>query len=121
MATERRHFHRVPQALEVHYRLSGEFASSWHVATLINLSAGGLRLRTSEGFEALAQLELQLHLPGLREPLTLRGGVVWSNLQASGVVESGIEFMNVTPEQQLQIDEFVQFLRNSGPRTAPPS
>jgi len=118
---ERRLFPRVPQPIDARYRLTDEMGTSWHAITLINISAGGVRFRTEEPIEPGAPIELQVQLPGLREPLVLRGQAVWSTLQASGVTETGVEFLSVTPEQQFQIDNVVQFLRTSGPSSAPPA
>lgn len=115
MARERRKFYRVPHVFEVRYRLLNELTASWRTVTLVNLSAGGLRFRDSEMLEKEALLDLQLQLPSIREPLHLKGYVVWYQLQASGVNEVGVAFVDVTTQEQLQIDNVVQFLRKSTP------
>lgn len=111
MTKERRLFPRVPQPFEARYRLADEMGTSWHGMTLVNISAGGVRFRTDELIQQGTPLELQVQLPGLREPLLVNGQTIWSTLQASGVMEIGVEFVNVTADQQLQIDGIVRFLR----------
>ncbi len=113
MTRERRFFSRVPHAFEVQYRLVGELTSSWHPVTTINLSASGMRFRAEEPMEKGASLEVRLTLAGIRELLVVHGRVIWSQMQASGVTENGVEFMDVKSEQQVQIDSLVEFLKKS--------
>lgn len=115
MVRERRKFYRAPHAFEVRYRLLDDLTTSWRTVTLVNLGAGGLRFRDSETLEKGALLELQLQLPSGREPLRLKGHVVWHQLHASGVNEVGVEFVDVAAQDQLHIDNVVQFLRKSTP------
>ena len=115
MARERRQFHRTPHEVEARYRLLNELTASWRAVTLINLSAGGLRFRDDEALEVGVLLELRLQLPGVNEPLNLKGRVIWSQLQASGVIEVGVGFLEVVVAHQMQIDNVVQFFRNSTP------
>ena len=107
---ERRRFGRTSQSVELQYRLRGEFASPWTQTATGNLSAGGARFRCQEPLRAGDELELRLQLSGSPKPLELRGRVVWGQMQASGVTEIGAEFIDVTDQQQVQIDELVQFL-----------
>jgi Tfp pilus assembly protein PilZ len=108
---ERRRFPRAHESFGVQYRLSGQLGTSWATATMINISAGGLRIRHSELLETGTVLSLQLKLPGASETLMLQGQVVWTALQASGVNEYGVEFMGVSLQQQTTIDQLVSFLR----------
>ena len=89
--------------------------------TLLNLSAGGLRFRAEEVMEQDALLEIDVTIPGLREQITIKGRVAWSTLHASGVAETGVEFLDVSPERQFQIDRLMQFFRPRGPLSPPPS
>lgn len=113
MAQERREFHRVPQRFEVQYRPAGQMSASWHPAVTLNLSAAGVRMATDESLEDDASVELKLQLPNSPQPLVVHGRVIWSQLQASGVCEIGVAFVDQSPEQQLHLDTLVQFLRKS--------
>ena len=118
---ERRRFHRIPQPIDARYRVSGEFSLAWAKGNLVNISASGLRFRAEELLEKGAMVEIEAKMPGLKELLIVNGMGVWSSLQAAGVAEMGIEFSEVTVQQQYQIDSLVSFLRSTGTqRTLPP-
>jgi len=116
---ERRQFHRVAQTLEGRYRVSGEFTSAVKPMTLLNLGAGGVRFRGSELLEKHQMIEIEAAVPGLRGTLVVKGRVAWSAMRASGVAETGAEFMEISPDQRFQIDKIVQFFR--GASQAPPA
>lgn len=113
MGAERRQFHRVPHAFELQYRLAGDLSTSWRTANTLNLSAAGIRFVVDEPLDPEMALEIQLQLPNSPQAFVLRGCVVWSQLQASGVCEIGVAFVDLTSEQQFRLDELVQFLRKS--------
>ena len=92
------------------YRVGGDLATTWVTSTAVNISASGMRMRGRDGMEPGASLELKIGLPGIPE-LEIRGTIVWRSLQASGVMEYGVEFAGVTMPQQVQIDRLVAFLR----------
>jgi c-di-GMP-binding flagellar brake protein YcgR len=116
---ERRRFGRTPHPVEIAYRLHSDLTSPWTRAIAVNLSAGGVRFRCQEPFQAGDELQLRLQLSGSQRPVEVEGQVIWNQLQASGVNEVGLEFFNVTAQQQLQIDELVQFL-GTDPTARPP-
>jgi hypothetical protein len=70
-----------------------------------------VRFRGGDSLEPGALVEFEINFPGLAQTLTLRGVVVWSSLQASGVTESGVEFRDVKLSEQTMIDRLVEFLR----------
>ncbi len=111
MTRERRRFYRIPQAFHTRYRLIGELARGWSAANTLNLSAGGMRFRCEESMEVGVLLELQITLPSEGEPLVVRGRIIWCHMPASGVTEAGVEFLELSPDQQAQIDNLVQFLK----------
>ena len=113
MGDERRRFQRIPHEFEVQYRRFSGLADPWFTVTAINLSASGIRFRNEEALEVGTKLELHIRLPG-QEPFSLLGQVVWSELAASKVMETGVEFVDVSGRQEIRIDEMVQFLRKHG-------
>ena len=114
MGEEQRRFPRIPEAFTVMYRVSGELASSWCEVVTQNVSAGGVRFLVSEALDAGTTIMLRLALPGLSQPLQINGQVVWSRMQASGVAEVGVEFLDVSERDQRMIDRLVGFLRGRG-------
>ena len=117
---ERRSFHRMDQVVEGRYRVSGHFSALGSAMTLLNFSAGGARFRSQEQLEKNTLLEIEVKISGLRDALHVKGYVVWSTLRASGVAETGVEFLDVSPDQQYQIDSIVQFFRSTMPKPLPP-
>jgi c-di-GMP-binding flagellar brake protein YcgR len=111
MGAERREFPRVREPFRVEYRCLTDLGVTRRPVTTVNLSAGGLRLRSSDALEVDTLLEIAIKLPGAREPILLRGRVVWCELAASGVSELGVEFYDVTMEQRIQLDTLVHFMR----------
>ncbi len=112
---ERRQFPRITQPFDVRYRISGEFTAAWCAATLVNLSAGGMRIRSADPIPPDAVLDLEFQLPSTHAPFVLRGRVLWDQIQAAGVIEYGIAFLEPDAVQQIQIDEVVRFFGKSGP------
>jgi c-di-GMP-binding flagellar brake protein YcgR len=110
MGEERRRFPRVPEPFSVQYRLSGDI-SSWCTAATVDLSACGIRMRVEEPIEHGTLLRLKVILPGLPEPMELRGLVIWTLVRDAGTIECGIEFADVTLKQQVIIDRMVGFLK----------
>ena len=114
IAQERRRFPRLAHALDMRYRLAGGVGEPWCGVQTMNLSASGIRFRGDEALDQGAMLELQMTVPEMGPLLSLRGAVVWTQLQASGVNELGVQFLDLTPLQQSQIDRLVRFLQPGG-------
>ena len=121
MTQERREFPRITQPFEARYRPSGDIGASWYTATIVDLSAGGIRIRSAESMAPDSLVELEIQLPSTRERLALRGRIMWYYVQAAGLVEHGIAFIEIERTQQIQIDALVQFLHKSAPGAPPPS
>jgi c-di-GMP-binding flagellar brake protein YcgR len=109
MTRERREYPRVSQPLTVKYRIQGSLDTLWHEATTVNVSAIGMRMRGSELLEPDAAIEVALEVPGFKEVLRLRCRVIWAQLQASQVIESGVEFEPMKPEQETKLDQLLRF------------
>lgn len=110
MGAEHRQFRRSPQSFSIQYRPCGALASSWQEGKSLDISATGLRLQMLFPIELGEVLELAISLPSRQAPLQVRAVVVWSREPQTGLFECGIEFRDVTHEQQVQIDELVRFL-----------
>lgn len=109
MTRERRRYPRLVHAMAVRYRVHGSLETLWHEATTVNVSPIGMRMRGAEALEADTLLELTMEVPGLREPLVFNGRVIWTQLQASRVMESGVAFETLTMEQENKLDHLLHF------------
>ena len=121
MPSERRRFDRVPETFEVQYRRLDWTGEPWRAVRSLNISASGVRFISLQPLDPGMLLELQLKLPLERGEtiFIVKGSVAWSKSVAAGVAELGVQFMDLTLDQQAQIDEFVQFLLKH-PRPHPP-
>lgn len=111
MGEEQRQFQRIPESFNIQCRPFGALSETWRGVVTMDLSAGGIRFRSEAWYELSDMLELQIQLPTSRVPLVFRGRVVRSRRLPSGNAECGIEFVDLTPDQQIELDELVQFLK----------
>ncbi len=108
--TERRKFLRTQQLFQVQYQPRGTIGPAWRDGGMLNLSAGGMRLRSDGELSQGSRLTLRIRLPNMIQQLDLCGSVVWRRTVAAGVNEYGVAFADVSPLQHQQIDELVRFL-----------
>jgi uncharacterized protein (TIGR02266 family) len=90
---------RVLLAVPIQYR----FGSTIAAALTLNLSHGGVVIRTTSPLEASAKVRLRFRMPGSKRDVDADGRVAWSDVR----VGMGIQFSGVTPDGQTAIDEFV--------------
>jgi len=109
-SSERRGNTRANISLPIKYRFVNQLALTWYPATLVNISAGGIRFQSEQPLDPGTRLECEITLPVRPEPYLLTGEVVWNKTFSLSQSESGLAFVDVTPERQFDIDELVQFL-----------
>ena len=104
---------RVVMGIPVSYRAGGTIAA----ALSLNLSRGGIAIRTSAPLPRDTTLKLHFALPGSRKELETEGIVCWSHEKAG----MGLRFTSVKPEDQADINDFVDahFFRDVNSRTTP--
>lgn len=90
---------RVVMGIPVSYRAGGTIAA----ALSLNLSRGGMAIRTSGPLPRDATVKLRFALPGSKRELETEAVVCWSDERAG----MGIRFTSVKPADQAAIDEFV--------------
>ena len=90
---------RVVMGIPVSYRAGGTIAA----ALSLNLSRGGIAIRTSGPLPRDAAVKLRFALPGAKRELETEGVVCWSDERAG----MGMRFTNVKPANQTAVDEFV--------------
>lgn len=90
---------RVVMGIPVSYRVGTTIAA----ALTLNLSRGGIGIRTSSPAAPETTLQLRFHLPGSKKQISATAVVCWSSKQAG----MGLRFTQVKPADQKSIDEFV--------------
>lgn len=106
-----RRFDRIRDSFEVACRRYGALSETWRPVTLIDLSAGGLAFESEELFETGEPVEIRIRLPSARAPLQMRAQVVRGDPEGPGRCRCAVEFVEIAPDQQAEIDGLVQFLR----------
>lgn len=90
---------RVALGMPVAYRCGSTIAS----AVAINLSKGGLGVRTMSPLEAGAEVRVEFRLPRTEHDIEATARVAWSDLRAG----MGLEFQDVAPGDLAAMEEFV--------------
>lgn len=90
---------RVTVGIPVQYRFGNTVAA----AVTLNLSHGGIAIRTTSPLDAGTRVRVRFKLPGTDADTDANGRVVWS-LRRLGM---GIQFESVDIQQQAQIDSYV--------------
>ena len=110
MGEDQRRFDRIPEAFTFRCRHFGSLSETWRPVVMIDMSAGGVSFRGEELYQDGQRLDLELILPRYPRPFRLQARVLRCH-PLPDAVESAVEFLDVTLDQQAEIDELVQFLR----------
>jgi uncharacterized protein (TIGR02266 family) len=95
----RRSSPRVVLGIPVAYRFGNTIAA----ALTLNLSKGGLAIRTMTPLEASAKVRARFRLPGSKRDVEAESRVAWSDRR----IGMGLQFERVEAADQTAIDEFV--------------
>jgi uncharacterized protein (TIGR02266 family) len=90
---------RVILGVPVAYRFGNTIAA----ALTLNLSKGGVAIRTMSPLEKATKVRVRFRLPGAKRDVESESRVAWSDRR----VGMGIQFERVQPADQTAIDEFV--------------
>jgi uncharacterized protein (TIGR02266 family) len=95
----RRSSPRVVLGIPIQYRFGNTIAA----ALTLNLSRGGIAIRTTSPLDVGSQIKVRFRMPGLKRDIDAEGHVAWSDRR----VGMGIQFDKVEPANQTIIDSFV--------------
>jgi uncharacterized protein (TIGR02266 family) len=90
---------RVVLGIPIQYRFGNTIAA----ALTLNLSHGGIAIRTTSPLEAGAKIKVRFRMPGSKRDIDAEGHVAWSDRR----VGMGIQFDKVESANQTIIDNFV--------------
>jgi uncharacterized protein (TIGR02266 family) len=90
---------RVVLGIPIAYRFGNTIAA----ALTLNLSRGGIAIRTTSPLESGAHARLRFRLPGSKRDIDAQGRVTWSDHRQG----MGLQFDQVDQTDQAAIDEFV--------------
>jgi uncharacterized protein (TIGR02266 family) len=90
---------RVVLGIPIQYRFGNTIAA----ALTLNLSHGGIAIRTTSPLEGGAKIKVRFRMPGSKKDIDAEGRVAWSDRR----VGMGIQFETVEAVNQTIIDAFV--------------
>jgi len=90
---------RVVLGIPIQYRFGNTIAA----ALTLNLSHGGIAIRTTSPLENGAKIKVRFRMPGSKKDIDAEGKVAWSDRR----VGMGIQFETVDQANQTIIDHFV--------------
>jgi uncharacterized protein (TIGR02266 family) len=90
---------RVVLGIPIAYRFGNTIAA----ALTLNLSRGGIAIRTTSPLENNAKVRIRFRLPGSKRDIDAEGSVAWSDRRHG----MGLQFERVEPQDQTAIDGFV--------------
>ena len=90
---------RVALGISVQYRFGNTLAA----ASALNVSRGGIAIRTTSPLDTGAKIKVRFRMPGSDRDVDAEGRVVWHDRR----VGMGIQFETVEPVNQAVIDHFV--------------
>lgn len=96
----RRSSPRVVLGISVAYRLANTIAA----ALTLNISRGGLAIRTTSPLDAGTELKVRFRLPGGTRDIDAEATVAW----ADRCVGMGLQFTRIAPSDQTAIEDFVR-------------
>lgn len=95
----RRSSPRVVLGIPIQYR----FGSTIAAALTLNLSRGGIAIRTTSPLDKGVKIKVRFRMPGGKRDIDAEGHVAWTDRR----VGMGIQFEKVDPANQTIIDNFV--------------
>ena len=90
---------RVVLGIPIQYRFGNTIAA----ALTLNLSHGGIAIRTTSPLDGGSKVKVRFRMPGSKKDVDAEGRVAWSDRR----VGMGIQFDKVDPSNQMIIDNFV--------------
>jgi uncharacterized protein (TIGR02266 family) len=95
----RRSSPRVVLGIPIQYRFGNTIAA----ALTLNLSHGGIAIRTTSPLDVASKIKVRFRMPGSKRDIDAEGRISWSDRR----VGMGIQFETVEPANQTIIDNFV--------------
>jgi uncharacterized protein (TIGR02266 family) len=95
----RRSSPRVVLGIPIQYRFGNTIAA----ALTLNLSHGGIAIRTTSPLESGTRLKVRFRMPGSKSDIDAEGRVAWHDRR----VGMGVQFESVDSDSQTLIDNFV--------------
>ncbi len=109
---EKRKFLRLNVYHLVKYKLASRKEWQAAIASIRDISAGGVCLRTEERLAQNSILQISINFPGLSSPLSSLAKVVWvRKVGKTNNFEAGLEFFGIEDLLRKEITQRVDYVR----------
>lgn len=111
---ERRRYPRLAFNADVDYSVGDSQDNATLSTQSKNLSESGIRIILLEKVDTGKVLDLIFSLPGISEPLKIKGRVVWTekftvgDIGQNAAYDTGIEFMDISEDSRNTISRFLR-------------
>lgn len=114
---EKRKYRRAPTRCMIRYRPPAETdVRKSELSTIRDLSEGGARFTSGTAFAVGDHLDLEITCPRFPDPVKVQAEIRWRREIRKGFLyENGIQFLNLSPEDQETIRQIVTFLLEKSP------
>ena len=107
---DRRKTHRAPVVLEAHYAANNPTPAGGGKAVTRDISPTGLALVVDHPLIPKSTVELEVEIPGWKQPIKAKGEVIWQRNISGGrapTYMTGLQFLQMDPSVQEQLDLLV--------------
>ena len=109
---EKRNFFRLNAYHLVKYRLVSQEEWQMAIASIRDISAGGVRLRVDQEIPKGSMLSLRINFPKLPLPISCLAKVAWAKkLGRTNRFEIGLEFVEIEDLLRQEINQRVDYVR----------
>jgi len=106
MGEEKRVTPRFSTTIEITFKEPRSFCRAY----LLNISNGGLFIKTEDPLSLESMVNIKLRLPEDKEEMEIKGRVVWTNPKGrknSFPKGMGVQFFKTSPENLEKIEDFI--------------
>ena len=109
---EKRNFFRLNAYHLVKYRLASQEEWQMAIASIGDISAGGVRLRSDKELPRGIMLQVRINFPKVPLPVSVLAKVVWvKKLGKASRFEIGLEFIEIEDLLRQEINQRVDYVR----------
>ncbi|MBI1870895.1 MAG: PilZ domain-containing protein [Chlamydiae bacterium] len=106
----RKHFRRYfgeDERYFIEYKVLGKLIPKKEVALTLDLSAGGLLFRSADLIAVNSEIEFDLSLPHIKDPIHLKGRVVRVEpALKAGIYNIAVQYIEISENDRVAIDQF---------------
>lgn len=114
---ERRRFERFEEALTIKY----EFGEDYHIESTINISQGGVLIRSKCPIPVNSHIIVRLEIPTSQKELIVVSKVAWSkHVEKDNAYLLGLSFMSMDSSDSARLSKFIDSLSSGKGQHSPP-